>query len=44
VRLIAPQLAKRYVARGKNDAADAAALCEAARRTEHALRAGEIDG
>ncbi|WP_442753689.1 IS110 family transposase [Methylocystis sp. JAN1] len=32
VRLIAPQLAKPYVARGKNDAADAAALCEAAGR------------
>lgn len=32
VLLIAPQLAKPYVARGKNDAADAAALCEAASR------------
>ncbi|GJE68975.1 hypothetical protein CHKEEEPN_0498 [Methylorubrum podarium] len=32
VRLIAPQLAKPYVRRGKNDAADAAALCEAASR------------
>ena len=32
VRLIAPQLAKPYAARGKNDAADAAALCEAASR------------
>ena len=32
VRLIAPQLAKPYVKRGKNDAADAAALCEAASR------------
>jgi transposase len=32
VRLIAPQLAKPYVARGKNDAADAAALCEATSR------------
>lgn len=31
-RLIAPQLAKPYVMRGKNDAADAAALCEAASR------------
>ena len=31
-RLIAPQLAKPYVARGKNDAADAAALCEAEKR------------
>jgi len=32
VRLIAPQLVKPYVARGKNDAADAAALCEAVSR------------
>ena len=32
VKLIAPQLAKPYVMRGKNDAADAAALCEAASR------------
>lgn len=32
VRLIAPQLAKPYVKRGKNDAADAEALCEAASR------------
>ncbi len=32
VRLIAPQLSKPYVKRGKNDAADAAALCEAASR------------
>jgi transposase len=32
VRLIAPQLAKPYVKRGKNDAADAEALCEAAGR------------
>lgn len=32
VRLIAPQLAKPYVPRGKNDAADAAALCEAVSR------------
>lgn len=31
-RLIAPQLAKPYVKRGKNDAADAAALCEAMSR------------
>ncbi|MGO7564940.1 IS110 family transposase, partial [Rhizobium johnstonii] len=28
VKLIAPQLAKPYVKRGKNDAADAEALCE----------------
>jgi hypothetical protein len=32
VRLIAPQLVKPYVKRGKNDAADAEALCEAAGR------------
>ncbi len=32
VKLIAPQLVKPYVKRGKNDAADAAALCEAMRR------------
>ncbi|MBT0671574.1 IS110 family transposase [Novosphingobium profundi] len=32
VRLIAPQLAKPYVKRGKNDAADAEALCEAMSR------------
>ena len=32
VKLIAPQLAKPYVKRGKNDAADAAALCEAMSR------------
>ena len=32
VKLIAPQLAKPYVKRGKNDAADAVALCEAMSR------------
>jgi transposase len=32
VRLIAPQRVKPYVARGKNDAADAAGLCEAMSR------------
>lgn len=32
VKLIAPQLSKPYAPRGKNDAADAAALCEAASR------------
>jgi transposase len=32
VRLIAPQLAKPYVKRGKNDAADAEAICEAMSR------------
>ena len=37
VKLIAPQLAKPYVKRGKNDAADAEALCEAidGRTTRH---------
>src|SRR4051795_5015249 len=33
VKLIAPPLAKPYVKRGKNDAADAEALCEAMSRT-----------
>lgn len=32
VRMIAPQLVKPYVKRGKNDAADAEALCEAMSR------------
>ena len=32
VKLMAPQLVKPYVKRGKNDAADAAALCEAMSR------------
>ena len=32
VRLLAPQLVKPYVKRGKNDAADAEALCEAMSR------------
>jgi transposase len=32
VKLIAPQLAKPYVKRGKNDAADAEAICEAMSR------------
>jgi transposase len=32
VKLIAPQLVKPYVSRGKNDAADAEALCEAMSR------------
>ncbi|QRE76648.1 IS110 family transposase [Methylobacterium aquaticum] len=34
VRLIAPQLVKPYVLRSKNDARDAAALCEAASRPQ----------
>jgi transposase len=32
VKLIAPQLVKRYVKSGKNDAADAESLCEAISR------------
>ena len=32
MKLIAPQLAKPYVKRGKNDAADAEAICEAMSR------------
>jgi transposase len=32
VKLIAPQLVKPYIKRGKNDAADAGALCEAMSR------------
>ena len=32
VKMIAPQLVKPYVKRGKNDAADAEALCEAMSR------------
>ena len=32
MKLIAPQLAKPYVKRGKNDAADAEAMCEAMSR------------
>ena len=35
VRLIPPQLVKPYVKRGKNDAADAEALCEAMSRPGH---------
>lgn len=34
VKLIAPQHAKRYVKRGKNDAADAKAICEAMSRPD----------
>jgi len=47
VKLIAPQLVKPYLKRGKNDAADAEALCEAMSRPVlgldpgDALRAGE---
>ena len=32
MKLIAPQLVKPYIKRGKNDAADAEALCEAMSR------------
>jgi transposase len=34
VKLIAPQLVKRYVKGQKNDAQDAAAICEAVSRPE----------
>ena len=34
VRLVPPQYVKAYLKRGKNDAADAAAICEAVRRLE----------
>ena len=39
VRLIPPQYVKAYVARGKNDAADAAAICEAMSRPRVQARA-----
>jgi transposase len=41
VKLIAPQLAKPYVKRGKNDMADAEALCEAMSRPTMRVRACE---
>ena len=41
VKLIAPQLVKPYIKRGKNDAADAEALCEAMSRPTIRFRAGE---
>ena len=43
VKLIAPQLVKPYVKRGKNDTADAEALCEAMSLLDDALRAGDAD-
>ena len=46
VRLIAPKFVAPYRmsgVRGKNDAADAAAICEAVQRPSHALRAAEVD-
>jgi transposase len=43
VKLIPPQYVKAYVKRGKNDAADAEALCEAV-TAQHAVRTGEIEG
>ena len=42
VRLIPPQYVKPYVKRGKNDAADAEALCEGGQPAIDALRAGEV--
>jgi transposase len=44
VKLIPPQYVKAYVKRGKNDAADAEALCEAVTPAEHAVCAGEVEG
>ena len=41
VKLIAPQLVKPYVKRGKNDAADAEALCEAMSPANDAFRPGQ---
>ena len=41
VRLMPPSYVKAYVKRGKNDAADAAAICEAVTRPSDALRAGQ---
>ena len=43
-RLIAPQLAKPYVKRGKNDSADAQAVCEAASRPSRRFCRGEVGG
>jgi transposase len=40
VKLMPPKYVKAYVKRGKTDAIDAAAICEAA---EHVVRAGEGD-
>jgi transposase len=44
VKLIAPQLAKPYVKRQKNDAADAEAICEAAQRPTMRFVAPKSDG
>ncbi len=41
VKIMAPQFVKPYVKRGKNDAADAEALCEAIESANHAFRVGE---
>ena len=40
VKLIPPAYVKPYVRRSKNDAVDAAAICEAVGRPSHALRGG----
>ena len=40
VKLMPPKYVKAYVKRGKTDAGDAAAICEAVTR-EHVVRAGE---
>ena len=44
VKLVAPEAVKPFVKKGKkNDAADAAALCEAASRPDDDVRAGQND-
>jgi transposase len=42
VRLMPPQYVKAYVKRNKNDAADAAAICEAVRRPSMRFVPGEV--
>jgi len=44
VRLMPPQHVKPYVKRQKNDAADAAAICEAVERTQHEVRSRQVEG
>src|SRR5215469_17762442 len=41
VKLLPPKYAKAYVKRGKNDAADAEALCEAMKPANDAVRRGQ---
>src|SRR5947208_12309341 len=42
VRLMPPSYVKGYVKRSKNDAADAAAICEAVTRPSNAVRADQV--